>query len=79
MIDGEPCWAIDWREYFESGTKPHYISLGGERPGFQVVFHLRANGNGKLFFWCDGGCVIGRNGRIAHSDLSAPTRRPTAR
>jgi hypothetical protein len=76
MIDDEPCWTIDWREFFKTGTKPHHISLGGEMRGFHVVFHLRVKEGGKLVFWSDDGCVICRGGEVVHSDRGAhePTR-----
>lgn len=56
MIDGEPYWTIDWREFFKTGAKPYHESLGGKMRGFHVVFHLRVEEGGKLV------CVISRNG-----------------
>lgn len=75
-IDGEPCWIINWREFFKTGTKPYDHTLGGEMRGFHVVFHLRVKGSGKLAFWADDGCVISQNGEVVHSDRGAhpPTR-----
>jgi hypothetical protein len=75
-IEGEPCWTIDWREFFKTGAKAYDESLGGEMRGFHVVFHLRIKEGGKLAFWADDGCVIWRHGEVIHSDRSAhvPTR-----
>ena len=61
IFDEQPCWTIDWREFFKSGTKPYHESLGGEMRRFHVVSHLRIKESGKLAFWTDDGCVIARN------------------
>jgi hypothetical protein len=76
MFDEQPCWTIDWREFFRSGTKPYHESLGGEMRRFHVVSHLRIKESGKLAFWTDDGCVIARKGKVIHSDRSShpPTR-----
>ena len=76
MFDEQPCWTIDWREFFRSGTKPYHESLGGEMRRFHVVSHLRIKESGKLAFWTDDGCVIARNRKVIHSDRDAhpPTR-----
>jgi hypothetical protein len=79
IIDDEPCWTIDWREFFMSGF-PEFIGDGpppvGDMGGFHVEFHLRIEESGKLVFWADECCVISRNGEVAHSDRGAhgPTR-----
>jgi len=76
MFDEQPCWTIDWREFFKSDTKPWHKSLGGEMRRFHVVSHLRIEESGKLAFWTGDGCVIARNGKVIHSDRGAhpPTR-----
>jgi len=76
MFDEQPCWTIDWREFFKSDTKPWHESLGGEMRRFHVVSHLRIEESGKLAFWTGDGCVIARNGKVIHSDRGAhpPTR-----
>jgi hypothetical protein len=76
MFDQQPCWTIDWREFFKSGTKPYHESLGGEMRRFHVVSHLRIKENGTLAFWTDDGCVIARNRKVIHSDRGdhPPTR-----
>ena len=74
IVDDEPCWTIDWREFFMSGF-PEFIGDGpppvGDMGGFHVVFHLRIKESGKLVFWADDGCVISRNGEVAHSNRGA--------
>jgi len=71
MFDERPCWTIDWREFFKSGTKPYSEFPEGGMRRFHVVSHLRIKESGKLAFWTGDGCVIARNGKIVHSDRSA--------
>lgn len=56
-INGDRCWAIDWRQFF-----------GGEMRGFHVVFRVNVKSDGRLVFWADDGCVIRREGQVIHSD-----------
>jgi hypothetical protein len=59
-INGERCSTIDWCQFF-----------GGEMRGFQVVFRLKINRDGRLVFWADDGCVIRRGSEIIHSDRTS--------
>ena len=69
--DGEPCWMIDWREFFRSGVIDQ--GLGGQMRLFHVVFTIRVLHSGTLVFWDDDGCIIRRQGLLLHQDRSAHT------
>lgn len=71
MLQGEPCWTIDWREWFRVGLKYWTPDAGGEMRGFHVVFRIRINVSGTLVFWDDDGSIIRRNGQVVHEDRSA--------
>lgn len=71
MIDGRPCWMIDWREFFRVGVKHPWNSVCGEMCGFHVVFRIRARAAGTLVIWADDGCIIRRDGGDVHSDRGA--------
>jgi hypothetical protein len=69
LQDGEPCWMIDWREFFRGGLEDH--GIGGQMRQFHVTFTVRVQEYGTLVFWDDDGCIIRRNGRHLHEDRSA--------
>lgn len=68
-INGEQCWTIHWREFFNGELK--HGCEGGEMRGFHVVFRVRANGSGKFVFWDDDGSFVRRNGELIHADRSS--------
>jgi hypothetical protein len=68
VIEGQPCWAIDWCNVFSQGLRFHSHRHSGEMRGFHVTFELRVNDTGKLVFWDDDGCVIRLGGKIVHED-----------
>src|ERR1043166_5383605 len=67
VIQGEPCWAIDWCAQFDGGLR-RWTPCKGEMRNFHVVFCLRVNKSGMLVFWDDDGSVIRRNGELIHRD-----------
>jgi hypothetical protein len=71
MIDGQPCWVIDWREFFRIGLKFPGNSVCGEMCGFHVVFRVRPRAAGRLVFWADDGCMVRRDGSEVHCDRRA--------
>lgn len=71
LIEGEPCWAFDWRELFRTGLGLWDAEQSGEMRGFHVVFRIRVRRGGTLLFWDDDGCVIRRAGVVVHRDPTA--------
>ena len=71
MVNNEPCWMIDWREFFKNGLRLKYPALSGEMKCFHVVFNLHVNCDDTLVFWDDDGSIIRRNGEVVHDDRSA--------
>lgn len=69
IINGEECWTINWREFFKGDVRSS--CEGGEMRGFHVVFRVRVNGGGRLFFWDDDGSFIRRDGELIHADPEA--------
>jgi hypothetical protein len=67
--DGQPCWMIDWREFFRTGVIDQ--GLGGQMRLFHVVFTIRILHSGTLTFWDDDGSIIRRHGLLLHEDRSA--------
>ncbi len=71
LIDGEPCWTVDWREFFRIGVRHPPNAVCGDMCGFHVVFQIRTRQSGTLVIWADDGCVIRRNGETLHTDRDA--------
>jgi hypothetical protein len=70
-LNGERWLTIDWRQWFRNGLKFWHPSLGGEMRGFHIVFHLRINTSGTLYFVDDDGSIIRRNGEVVHEDRTS--------
>src|SRR4051794_37819624 len=64
VIDGVPCWAIDWRTFFNGGLVAWDGKCRGEMWGFHVVFRIRVAATGRLTFWSDDGCIVRRDGSV---------------
>jgi hypothetical protein len=76
VVDGIPCYMLDWTEVFRSDLNRSGQPTPGEMRGFHVVFRLRVSRGGKLAFFDTDGCIIRRNGEIVHEDRTAhPWRR----
>jgi hypothetical protein len=71
LLGGDPCYLIDWREFFRTGLKPFDIRQSGEMRRFHVVFQIRSTATGKLTFFDDDGSTIRRDGAIVHRDRTA--------
>jgi len=67
VVEGEPCWLIDWCDFFKMGVS----GIGGEMRGFHVVFRARVLRSGRLVFWDDDGSIVRRGGVVIHEDRSA--------
>src|SRR5574337_1250533 len=68
-VHGEPCWMVDWGEWFGGGLQ-RWDGRQGEMRNFQVVFRLRIARSGTLIFWDDDGSIIRRSGEVIHRDRS---------
>jgi hypothetical protein len=73
VVDGELCWMIDWREFFQSGIKAWAPGVSGEMRGFHVLFEIEVRHTGRLLFRDDDGSIVRLNGRVVHEDRSAHT------
>jgi hypothetical protein len=70
-VEGEACWAVDWRDVFSQGLKFYSSRRSGEMRRFQVVLELRMRDTGRFIFWDDDGCVIRLDGKVVHEDRAA--------
>ena len=77
LLHGEPCWLIDWREFFRTGLKPWDIRQSGEMRRFHVVFQIRTTGAGRFVFYDDDGSIIRRSGEVVHCDRTAHAMQPS--
>jgi hypothetical protein len=71
VIHGQPCWTVDWCDWFSADLRRYDDRVGAEMRGFHVVFHLRINAGGTLWFNDDDGSIIRRDGQILHEDRTS--------